>query len=147
MFASAPAGDTPGDAGDAHLEIDLTDGGKMTLQPNNADLAGYSIRSPHSKIAPDADNLATPFLFYLLNAPHEVTTGTVGATTMLTANLPLDITFAGSFETAQNVVFEYTRAGEVTPVTGVVHIVPEPATVILLAAGRFLMTRPCHRFT
>lgn len=38
-----------------------------------------------------------------------------------------------------NVTFAYTRAREVTPVQGVVHIIPDPATMILLATTGFLM--------
>jgi len=45
---------------------------------------------------------------------------------------------------AQYVVFQYTRAGEVTPVDGIAHIIPEPATLILLAAGG-LLTLPRRR--
>jgi len=137
---NAPASDAPPTEGNVHLEIDLTRDGAMTLQLDNANLAGYSVRSPDSRIVPDADGAAAPFLFYLLNAPQEVTAGTVGAAAMLTGNVMLDITFAGSVEEAQNVVFEYTRFGEVTPVAGIVHVVPEPATMILLAAGGLLMT-------
>jgi len=110
-----------------------------SLEASNASLTGYSVRSSDSKIVPDADGAASPFLFYLLNAPQEVTAGTVGAATMLTADVSLDITFGGSVEEAQNVVFEYTRFGEVTPVAGIVHVVPEPATMILLVAGGFLL--------
>jgi len=130
---TAPASNFPDD-GDVHLEINA-DSGAMTLQPNNASLAGYSIRSPDSKIVSDADNLATPFLFYLLNAPHEVTAGTVGAATALTEELRLDITFDGSFDEANNVVFEYTRFGEVTPVHGTVHVIPEPASLMLIVGA------------
>jgi len=135
---TAPAGDTPME-GDVHLEIDLTNSGAMTLEPNNADLAGYSIRSPNSQLVPDADGAAAPFMFYLLNAAQEVTAGSVGATTALASDLALDISFAGDADQAANVVFQYTRAGDVTPVDGIVHVIPEPATMILLAAGGLLM--------
>ena len=134
---TAPSGDTAS-GGDVHLEINYVTG-TLTLQPTNADLAGYSIRSPDSQLVPDADGVAAPFLFYLLNAPQEVTAGSVGSTTMLTDDLVLDITFAGDQAQAANLVFQYTRAGEVSPVDGIVHIVPEPATLILLAAGGLLV--------
>jgi len=60
----------------------------------------------------NADCVAYPFQFYLLNAPQEVTVGTA---TSLTSVLLLDITFAGNADEAANVVFEYTRFGEVPP--------------------------------
>ena len=61
---------------------------------------------------------------------------------MLTEDLPLDIRFEGTFdEASNNVVFQYTRAGEVTPVDGVVHVIPEPATLILAATGLLVMPR------
>jgi hypothetical protein len=41
-------------------------------------------------------------------------------------------------------VFQYTRAGEVTPVDGIVHITPEPTTMMLLAGGGLLVL-PCRR--
>ena len=135
---TGPAGDTPGEDGDVHLEISV-DSGAMTLEPNNADLAGYSIRSPDSQLVPDADGAAAPFMFYLLNAAQEVTAGSVGTTTMLSADLALDISFAGDSDQAANVVFQYTRAGDVTPVDGIVHVVPEPAPMILLGAGGLLV--------
>jgi len=104
---TASGSDAPGD-GDVHLEIDLTNNGAMTLEPNNADLAGYSIPLPNSKIVPDADGAAAPFMFYLLNAAQEVTAGSVGATTMRAEDPALDISFAGDADQAANVVFHYT---------------------------------------
>ena len=83
--------------------------------------------------------IASPVLFYLLNAPHEVTAGSAGSTTILSEDLALDITFGGTFDKANNVVFQYTRAGDVTPVDGVVNVIPEPASLILLAAGGLLV--------
>ena len=83
--------------------------------------------------------IASPFMFYLLNAAQEVTAGSVGATTMLTEDPALYISFAGDADQAANVVFEYTRAGDVTSVGGVVHVIPEPAAMILLAAGGLLV--------
>ena len=65
--------------------------------------------------------------------------GSVGTTTMLSEDLPLDIRFAGDPVQVANVVFKYTRAGEVTPVDGVVHVIPEPTTMILLVAGGLLV--------
>ena len=85
--------------------------------------------------------IASPFMFYFLNAAQEVTAGSVGATTMLTEDLVLDITFGGDADQAANVVFQYTRAGEVTPVDGIVHVIPEPATMMLLAASGLLLIR------
>jgi len=111
----------------------------MTLEANNADLAEYSIRSPDSQLVPDTDGAAAPFMFYFLNAAQEVTAGSVGATTALAADLALDISCAGDAAQAANVVFQYTRAGDVTPVDGVVHVIPEPASMILLAAGELLV--------
>ena len=58
---------------------------------------------------------------------------------MLAEDLLLDITFAGDRAQADNVVFQYTRAGEVTPVDGIVHVIPEPATMMMLAAGGLLV--------
>ena len=78
-------------------------------------------------------------MFYLLNAAQEVTAGSVGAATTLTSDLALDISFGGDADQAANVVFEYTRAGDVTPVAGVVNVIPEPASLILLAAGGLLV--------
>ena len=138
---TAPASDKPETEGDVHLEINYVTGA-MTLQPNNADLAGYSIRSPDSQLVPDADGAGPCFTFFLLSicSPHEV----VGSTTALSDDLVLDSSFAGDADQAANVVFQYTRAGEVTPVDGIVHIVPEPATRILLAAGGWLVLQ-CRR--
>ena len=90
--------------------------------------------------------MAAPFLFYLLNAPQEVTAGSVGSTTALSDDLVLDITFAGDRAQADNVVFQYTRAGEVSPVDGLIHIIPEPATMMLLAAGGLLLMPRRRRF-
>ena len=90
--------------------------------------------------------IASPFMFYLLNVAQEVTAGSVGGTTMLSEDLALDISFAGDADQAANVVFQYTRAGDVTPVDGVVHVIPEPATMMLLAASGLLVLprrRPC----
>jgi len=145
ITAAASTGDVPDEEGDVQLEIDLTNGGAMTLEPNSADLAGYSIRSPDSQLIADADGAAAPFMFYLLNAPQEVTAGSVGATTMLTEDLLLDIAFGGDEDEANRVVFQYTRAGEVTPVDGVVHVIPEPATMMLLAAGGLMVMPRRHR--
>jgi len=83
--------------------------------------------------------IASPVLFYLLNVSQEVTAGTVEAATTLTEDLGLELTFAGDADQAANVVFQYTRAGDVTPVDGVVHVIPEPATMILLTAGGLLV--------
>ena len=146
---TAPASDTPGQEGDVHLEINLETGGIMTLQPNNANLAGYSIRTPDSQLVLDADGTPGDWrlpcggsLFFLPTCffPGEVTVGRVGMTMMLTEDLVLwNITFAGDADQARNVVFQYTRAGEVTPVDGVVHVIPEPGSLILLAAGGLLV--------
>jgi len=87
---TSPVSDTPQDEGDVHLEIDLSNDGAMQLEATSADLAGYSIRSLDSQLVPDADGAAAPFIFYLLNAPQEVTAGSAGATTMLLADLALD---------------------------------------------------------
>jgi len=57
---------------------------------------------------------------------------------MLTGDLLRDIAFTGDLEDTQNVVFEYKRAGEVTPVMGVAHVIPEipePVTLFMLALG------------
>ena len=136
---TAPASDTP-EEGDVHLEIDLTDGGKMTLQPNNANLVGYSIRSPDSQLVPDPDGLCSPYIFCpWFDTPFEITRGIPGTTMMLSDDLVLDISFAGDRAQAANVVFQYTRAGEGTLVDGMVHIVPEPATMVLLAAVGWLV--------
>jgi len=143
-ITAATSARTVADDGNVHLEIDLTQDGAMKLEATNADLAGYSIRSPDSQLVPDADGAAAPFMFYLLNAPQEVTAGSVGTTTMLSEDLVLDISFAGDADQAANVVFQYTRAGEVTPVDGIVHVIPEPTTMILLAAGG-LMVIPRRR--
>ena len=135
---TGPASDAPG-ADEVHLEIDLTNDGAMKLEATNADLAGYSIRSSDNQLRPDPDGLATPFLFYLLNAEQEITAGSVGTTTLLSGDLVLDSSFAGDEAQANNVVFEYTVAGSVSPVSGTVHVIPEPATMMLLAAGGLLL--------
>ena len=109
------------------------------MQADSANLAGYSIRSPDSQLVPDADGAAAPFMFYLLNAAQEITAESVGSTTMLSEDLALDISFAGDADQAANVVFQYTRAGEVTPVDGLVHVTPEPTTMMLLAAGGLMV--------
>ena len=67
--------------------------------------------------------------------------GSVGTTTMLSEDLPLDIRFAGDPVQVANVVFKYTRAGEVTPVDGVVHVIPEPTTLGLLLVGAVALLR------
>ena len=74
--------------------------------------------------------IASPVLFYLLNAPQEITAGSVGGTTMLSEDLALDISFGGDADQAANVVFQYTRAGDVTPVDGVVHGFPESFALV-----------------
>jgi len=107
--------------------------------------AGYSILSSDSQRVLEADNLATPFMFYLLNVSHKVIAGSVGSTTALTEDLVLDITFAGDRPPADAVVFQYTSAGEVTPVNGIIHIIPEPTSIMLFAAGRLLMMRRRRR--
>ena len=145
-LAVGPArGDLP-DLGDVHLQIDYVTGA-LTLQPNNANLAGYSIRSPDAQLVPDADGAAAPFLFYLGPlSPHEVTAGSVGTTIMLSDDLVLDTGFAGDEDQANRVVFQYTVAGSVSPVDGIVHVIPEPATMILLAAGGLLvLPRRCDQ--
>ena len=138
-ITAAVSASTVADVGDAYLEIDLSNNGAMKLEATNANMAGYSIRSPNSQLVPDADEAAAPFLFYLLNAPQEVTAGSVETTTALAADRALNISFAGDTDQATNVMFQYMRAGKVTPADGIVHIIPEPTTLLLLAAGGLLV--------
>ena len=139
LAVGSARGDLP-NLGDVHLLIDLTDDGAMTLQPNNAKLAGFSIYEPQSQIVPDTDR-AVPFPFERCNLHvfSEHIYCNFGAATLLTEDLLLDITFGGDRAQAQNVVFQYTRAGQVSPVDGLIHIVPEPAMLGLLALGGFLV--------
>ena len=142
-LAVRPArGDLP-DSGDIHLEINLDTAGTMTLQPNNANLAGYSIRSPDGKLVPGADG---PYIFPLFDTPFEVRSG-IPLGGMLTEDLVLGHSFAGDRAQAENVIFQYTPAGTVSPVAGIVHVVPEPATMILIAAGGLLVLPSRRRST
>jgi len=99
------------------------------------------------KRSPPWAGAAAPFQFYLLNVPHEVTAGTVRMPTVLTEDVMLDIKCAGNVDEAYKLVFEYTRFGEITPVSGVFHgfFCPEPATTVLLVAGGLLvLPRRCR---
>jgi len=55
----------------------------------------------------------------------------------LTDRIVLEIAFEGTRGKTMNVVFEYTRAGGVTPVDGIVHVIPDPTTMMLLAPVEF----------
>jgi len=58
---------------------------------------------------------------------------------MLLADLALGISFAGDADQAANAVFQYTRADDVTPVDGIVHVIPEPTTMPLLGLAILIM--------
>ena len=99
--------------GKIELVINL-ETGPVKIDVNNADIAGYSVRSASGSTVPDADG-AAPLQFYLRKDANEVTAGAIGTGVMFNGESILDIAWSSQ---ERDAVFEYTRFRERIPIMG-----------------------------
>jgi len=103
------------------------------------ELNGYSVTSAGGLLLPGEFPMPLPLQFYLSNSAEEITAGTMGSKALLDGSLglPWGVDVGGA-KGALDLVFSYgTSAG--TFQGNVVYVVPEPATLLLLAASALML--------
>ena len=128
----------PPSAGAVELHVNVVTG-EMRLVGNAATLSGYNITSALSSLVPDGDGAAAPFQMYLSNLADDISAASLGAGVLVDGELALD----AAYDTAgpMDLAFSYGVFGQGGSVTGNVVVVPEPATLALLALGSLAMIR------
>ena len=109
--------------------------GSVVLAGGPVELNGYSVTSASGALVPDAFPMPLPLQLYLSNSPDEIAAGALGTQVVLDGPLPMPWGIdVGGLKGEPDLVFSYgTSAG--TFQGNVVYVVPEPATLALLATG------------
>ena len=133
-------------AGEVELHVDVITG-EMWLVGNAATLSGYSITSTAGTLIPDGDGNATPFQFYLSNVANDIAAASVGQGVLVDGELALDATFdvTPPLSLPPDLIFSYGVYGQGGSLSGQVVVVPEPATLSLLALGGLAVLRRRRR--
>jgi hypothetical protein len=123
---------------DPELIVNLGDG-SVVMTGGPVELNGYSVTSACGSLVPDDFPMPLPLQFYMSNGVDEITAGVLGTQVVLDGSLEMpwgvDI---GGLKCGGDLVFAYgTSTG--TFQGNVVYVVPEPGTLMLLAAGFFVL--------
>ena len=128
-------------AGTVELHVNAVTG-EMWLVGNGATLSGYSITSAAGSLVPDGDG-AAPFQFYLANETDDISAASLGVGVLVDGELALGAAFDTTppLSLPPDLMFSYGVFGQGGSVSGDVILVPEPATLGLLAMGGLAMMR------